>query len=55
MTEIIPGIHQFKIPIPNNPLGYTNTYLLEGDDGYLLIDTGVNTEESLQALKKQMT
>ena len=55
MTEIIPGIHQFKIPIPNNPLGYTNTYLLQGDDGYLLIDTGVNTEEALQAMEKQLT
>ena len=54
MTDIRPGIYQMRIPIPNNPLGYTNTYLLRGDDGYLLIDTGVNTEEALQSLKKQL-
>ena len=54
MTDIRPGIYQMRIPIPNNPLGYTNTYLLQGDDGYLLIDTGVNTEEALQSLKKQL-
>lgn len=55
MTEIIPGIYQLKIPIPNNPLGYTNTYLVQGDDECLLIDAGWNSEEALQSLKKQLT
>jgi len=54
MTEIRPGIYQLRIPIPNNPLGYTNTYLVQGDDGYFLIDTGVNTEEALQSLAQQL-
>ena len=35
MAEIIPGIYQLKVPIPNNPLGNTNSYLLKSDDGYL--------------------
>jgi glyoxylase-like metal-dependent hydrolase (beta-lactamase superfamily II) len=55
MTKILPGIHQLRVPIPNNPLEYTNTYLVQGDDGYILIDTGVNTEEALQALEKQLS
>ncbi|MFC2044545.1 MBL fold metallo-hydrolase [Chloroflexota bacterium] len=55
MAEIIPGVLQLKIPIPNNPLGYTNDYLVHDDDTYLLIDTGVNTEEALQSLKKQLS
>lgn len=55
MTKIMPGIHQLRVPIPNNPLGYTNTYLVQGDDGNLLIDTGVNTDEALQALQKQLS
>ncbi len=55
MTEIIPGIYQLNIPIPNNPLGHTNTYLVQGDDGYFLIDAGVNTEEAFQSLTKQLT
>lgn len=50
----MPGIFQLKLPIPNNPLGYTNPYLLQGDDEYLLIDTGVNTEEAFQSLKWQL-
>ena len=54
MAKIIPGIYQLQIPIPNNPLGYTNTYLVQGDDEYLLIDAGWNSEEALQSLKRQL-
>ena len=55
MTEIIPGIYQLQIPIPNNSLGYTNIYLVQGEDEYLLIDVGWNSEEALQSLKKQLS
>ncbi len=55
MTEIRPGIHQLKIPIPDNPLENTNTYLVRGDGENLLIDTGWNNEEAFQALKRQLT
>ncbi len=55
MNEIIPGIYQLQIPIPNNPLGYTNTYLVQGDGECLLIDTGWNDEEAFQSLQKQLT
>lgn len=54
MTEIIPGIYQLKVPIPNNPLGNTNTYLLRSDDGYLIIDPGMNNDEAFEALKKEL-
>ncbi|MFC1957298.1 MBL fold metallo-hydrolase [Chloroflexota bacterium] len=52
MTEIIAGIYQFQTPIPNNPLGSTNTYLIQGDNERLLIDPGMNTDESFEALEK---
>lgn len=55
MTEVLPGIYQLKLPIPNNPLEYTNIYLVRGDDKHLLIDVGWNSEEALQSLKKQLT
>jgi len=55
MTEIIPGIYQLKVPIPNNPLENTNVYLVQGDGENLLIDTGWNSEEALQSLKDQLT
>ncbi len=54
MTEIIPGIYQLKVPIPNNPLGNTNSYLLKDDNGYLIIDPGMNHDESFEVLKKEL-
>ncbi|MBI4320145.1 MAG: MBL fold metallo-hydrolase [Chloroflexi bacterium] len=48
--EIIPGVHQLKVPIPNNPLGHLNSYLIRGDKGCLLVDTGWNTEEAFVSL-----
>ncbi len=48
--EIEPGIYQLKIPIPDNPLGYLNCYLVEGTTGWLMVDTGWNTAEAFNAL-----
>ncbi len=54
MTKIIPGIYQLQIPIPNNTLRHTNIYLVQGDDKYVLIDAGWNSEEALQSVKEQL-
>ncbi len=54
MKEIIPGIHHLQLPLPVGGLAYVNTYLVKGDNGYLLIDTGWNTEEAFSALSKQL-
>ena len=54
MTEIIPGIHQFKIPIANNPLGHTNIYLLQGEGGYVMIDAGIQSDEAVKAMRQQL-
>src|SRR5271157_1413214 len=40
------------LPLPNNPLGTVNVYLLKTKAGCLLVDTGWNTEQSYQALLK---
>ena len=47
--EIIPGIHQLKLPLKDNPLGYINAYLLQSTEGWVLIDTGWYDEESFEA------
>jgi glyoxylase-like metal-dependent hydrolase (beta-lactamase superfamily II) len=49
-TEIIPAVYQLVVPLPYNPPGATNIYLLRGDDGYLLIDAGWNSDQAFQAL-----
>jgi len=56
MTEVIPGIYQLKIPLPSKEifLGYVNVYLAQGNNGYLLVDTGWDTEEAFNSLKKQL-
>jgi glyoxylase-like metal-dependent hydrolase (beta-lactamase superfamily II) len=51
MTEVIPGINWIKLPIdaPDGP-GHVNVYLIRGHDGYLLVDSGWNTDASFAAL-----
>jgi glyoxylase-like metal-dependent hydrolase (beta-lactamase superfamily II) len=54
LVEIVPGIHQLQVPIPNNPLGNLNAYLVRGEDGWLLVDTGWNCSEAFHALEEQL-
>ncbi|MFC1933653.1 MBL fold metallo-hydrolase [Chloroflexota bacterium] len=49
--EIAKGIYQLKVPIPGNPLGHVNCYLIEGKDGWLMVDTGWYTPDSFSALE----
>ena len=39
-----------EIPIPRSPLKATNSYLIKGNERNLLIDTGQNCDEALEAL-----
>lgn len=54
MNEIISNIYRLQLPLPDNPLGYVNTYLVQGDNGCLLIDTGWDNEQTLNSLKEQL-
>jgi len=54
MKEVIPGIHQLQLPLPTGGLDYVNIYLIQGDNGYLLVDTGWSTEEAFSSLKRQL-
>ena len=53
-TAIIPGVTELLVPIPNNPLENTNVYLLRGNDGFLLIDTGWDSDYAFRALGKEL-
>lgn len=52
--EVISGLYQLQVPIPNNPLGFVLPYLIPGDDGYTLVDCGWNTPEAFEALESQV-
>ncbi|WP_166395860.1 MBL fold metallo-hydrolase [Rubrobacter marinus] len=48
VAEVAEGVHQLKVPIPI-PLVYVSAYLVEGDDGWTLIDTGFDYGEGKAA------
>ncbi len=52
--ELTPGIHHLKVPIPDNPLGHLNAYLVKTTEGCLLIDTGWNVDSAWEELVKQL-
>jgi glyoxylase-like metal-dependent hydrolase (beta-lactamase superfamily II) len=53
--EIIPGIHQLRLPVPMlGDLLAVNAYLVRSENGCLLIDTGWNTNQTFNALEKQL-
>ena len=53
-VQIMDGLLQLKVPIPNNPLGWVLPYLIEGRDGWTLVDSGWNVPEAWDALEQQL-
>ncbi|NQT48081.1 MAG: MBL fold metallo-hydrolase [Chloroflexi bacterium] len=53
--EIVPGIHQLKLPAPivNSQLD-VNAYLIEGGDGWLMVDTGWDIGHTFTVLRRQL-
>ncbi|MDZ4278382.1 MAG: MBL fold metallo-hydrolase, partial [Dehalococcoidia bacterium] len=54
VTEVLSGLYQLKVPIPDNPIGWVLPYLIPGDDGYTLVDSGWNTPEAFDALESEL-
>ncbi|MFC1919238.1 MBL fold metallo-hydrolase [Chloroflexota bacterium] len=52
--EVVSGIHQLRVPIPDNPLGHLNCYLIEGKDGWLMVDTGWYTRDAFDSLIEEL-
>lgn len=48
--EIYPGLFRIRIPLPESPLKYLNSYLIRGTPRNLLVDTGLNREECKTAM-----
>lgn len=48
--EILPCLYRIKIPLPESPLKYLNSYVIKSDDRNLIIDTGFNRKECLEAM-----
>jgi glyoxylase-like metal-dependent hydrolase (beta-lactamase superfamily II) len=54
MTEVLPDIHQFRLPLTGSRLRYINAYLLRGDDGYTLVDCGWKADDVLETLQAEL-
>jgi glyoxylase-like metal-dependent hydrolase (beta-lactamase superfamily II) len=55
IAQVLPDIFQIRVPLPQNPLGHINSYLLKSGEKNLLIDTGLNFPTSFQALCKGLS
>jgi len=49
--EILPGLFRLKIPLPDSPLKYLNSFVIKGPNRCLIIDTGLNRRECLEAMQ----
>ena len=52
--ELFKGIHQIALPLPGKEGSAVNVYIIEGNSGNLMIDTGWNTAESFNTLAQEM-
>lgn len=46
----MPNLYRVEVPLPQNPLKAVNSYVIKTADRSLIIDTGMNREESLRVL-----
>src|SRR5579872_2890667 len=53
-AEQLPGIWRLPLPLRDSPLGHVNTYLVRADDGYLLVDCGWDTADTLETLNAHL-
>jgi len=51
IEEILPGLYRLEIPLPNSPLKATNSYVIKSPGRNLVIDTGMNREECMSAMR----
>lgn len=49
IEELRPNLFRVQIPLPKSPLKYLNSYLVRSADRNLIVDTGLNCEECLEA------
>jgi len=50
LFEVAPGVHRIPLPLPNDGLRAVNVYVLQGEDGLVLIDSGWAIPEARETL-----
>lgn len=52
MEKIRSNLYRVEVPLPGNPLKATNSYIIESGERNLVIDTGMNRQVCLDALRE---
>jgi glyoxylase-like metal-dependent hydrolase (beta-lactamase superfamily II) len=50
--EVLPGLFRNKIPLPDSPLKYLNSYIIKDSERSLIVDTGLNRKACLDAMHR---
>lgn len=50
VERFAPGVWSVPVPMPDNPLRFITAYLLESDDGFVMVDSGWSTPEGYRAV-----
>ena len=50
LREVLPGIHLLNLPLPMKPT-IVNVYLVDGGDEWALVDTGMNSDDSIATFR----
>ncbi len=51
---VAPGVRRVQIPLPIPALKIINVYLVEGERGWSLVDSGIHTDEAERALREAL-
>jgi glyoxylase-like metal-dependent hydrolase (beta-lactamase superfamily II) len=51
IEEILANLYKVEIPLPKNPLKAINSYVIKNSERNLIIDTGWNQEEAMNAMQ----
>lgn len=52
IEEVAPRLFRVNIPLPGSPLKYLNSYFILGEPRNLIVDTGLNRPECLEAMRQ---
>ena len=50
VQEILPNLYRIEIPLPGSPLKGLNCYVIKGAERNLIVDTGWNRKECMDAM-----
>jgi len=52
IEEVLANLYRIQVPLPKNPLKALNSYVIKDSERNLIIDTGMNREECMEAMCK---